>query len=94
MLKKSASGVHGLLSCSRTHLYAPRAKSPAALPEERHVLACTGRAGETGGLFEHSLLLVVIHGIGQSPSALKELRIIQQPVSPERMAFDTERKAC
>ncbi|MEE9232821.1 MAG: hypothetical protein V3U07_05155 [Nitrospirales bacterium] len=37
----------GLLSCSRTHLYAPRAKSPAALPEERRVLARPGWVGET-----------------------------------------------
>ncbi len=28
-------------------VYVPRAKGPAALPEERHVLACTGWAGET-----------------------------------------------
>ncbi len=34
MLKKSASGVLGLLSCSRTHLYALRAKSPVALLDE------------------------------------------------------------
>ncbi|MEE9233691.1 MAG: hypothetical protein V3U07_09545 [Nitrospirales bacterium] len=27
------------------HVYAPSAKSPAALPEERHVLACTGWGG-------------------------------------------------
>jgi len=75
----SASGVLGLLSCSRTPLYAPRAKSPAALPEERHVLACTGWAGEIAGLFEHSLLLEIIDGIWQSQAALKEFRIIQQP---------------
>ena len=31
MLKKSASGVLGPLSCSRTAVYAPRAKAPAAL---------------------------------------------------------------
>jgi len=30
-LKKSASGVLARLSCSRTHLYAPRAKRAAAL---------------------------------------------------------------
>ncbi|MEE8124537.1 MAG: hypothetical protein V3T42_01850 [Nitrospirales bacterium] len=30
-MKKSASGVLSLLSCSRTHLYALRAKRPAAL---------------------------------------------------------------
>ena len=51
MLKKSASGVLGLLSCSRIHLYAPPAQSPAVLPEEKHVLACTGWAGETIGPF-------------------------------------------
>ena len=50
MLKKSASGVLGLLSCSRTHLYASRAKSPAALPEKRRVLARPGWAGETAAL--------------------------------------------
>ena len=33
----------------------------SALPEERHVLADPGWAGETVGLFEQSLLLVVIH---------------------------------
>jgi len=53
MLKKAASGVLTILPCSRTHLYAPRAKTPAPLPEERHVLACTGWAGE-----EADLLLV------------------------------------
>jgi hypothetical protein len=31
------------------------------------------------GFFEHSLFLLVIHGIWQSQSALKELRIIQPP---------------
>ncbi len=36
-------------------VYAPRANYPAALPEEWHVLACTGWAGETADLFEHSL---------------------------------------
>ncbi|MEE9233712.1 MAG: hypothetical protein V3U07_09650 [Nitrospirales bacterium] len=80
MLKKSASGVLELLSCSCTPLYAPRAKSPAALPKERHVLACTGRAGETAGFFEHSFLLFAIQGIWQSSSPLKEFRIIQQPL--------------
>ena len=39
MFKKAASCVLGLLACSRTPLYAPRAKSPAALLD---------------GLFEHS----------------------------------------
>ncbi|MEE9232802.1 MAG: hypothetical protein V3U07_05060, partial [Nitrospirales bacterium] len=68
-----------LLSCSRTHLYAPRAQSPAALPEERHVLARTGWASETARLFEHSLLLLIIYGKWQSQSALKGFRIIQQP---------------
>ncbi len=33
-VEKSTSGVLGLLSCSRTHLYALRAKSPAALHDE------------------------------------------------------------
>jgi len=28
-------------------VYVPGAKAPTALPEERHVLACTGWAGET-----------------------------------------------
>ena len=37
------------------HVYAPLAKSPLALPEERCVLAGPGWAGETAGLFEHSL---------------------------------------
>ncbi|MEE9232094.1 MAG: hypothetical protein V3U07_01425, partial [Nitrospirales bacterium] len=50
MLETSASGVLGLLSCSRTHLYAPRAKIRVALPEERHVLACTAWAGETAAI--------------------------------------------
>lgn len=31
MLKKAISGVLGFLSCSRTSLYAPLAKKPAAL---------------------------------------------------------------
>ena len=34
--------------------YAPGAKAPAALSEERHVLGCTGWAGETEGLFEQA----------------------------------------
>ncbi len=86
MLKKSASGVLGLLWCSHTHLCAPRAKSPAALPEERCVFAHLGWVGETEGLFEQSLLVLVIHGIGESQSALKELRIIQQPQYHESCA--------
>ncbi|MEE9231942.1 MAG: hypothetical protein V3U07_00660 [Nitrospirales bacterium] len=78
-MKKAASGVPGLLSCSRTHLYAPRAKSPAALPEEKHVLADLGWAGDTVGLFEHSLVLLVIQGIWHNQQALKEFRLFQQP---------------
>ncbi len=35
-------------------VYAPGAKAPAALPVERHVLACTGWAGATAGLFEQA----------------------------------------
>ena len=36
--------------------YAPRAKGPAALPVERHVLACLGWVGQTTDLFEHLLV--------------------------------------
>ena len=54
MLKKTASGVLGLLSYSRTTVYAPRAKSPAAL------LDLTPPIGfaQAGGLFEHSTSLL------------------------------------
>ena len=38
-------------------VYALGAKAPAALPVERHVLACTGWAGETAGLFEQASCL-------------------------------------
>ncbi len=38
----------------RYYEYAPRAKSPAALPVERRVLARLGWAGQTTFLFEHS----------------------------------------
>ncbi|MDX1412263.1 MAG: hypothetical protein R3351_08910, partial [Nitrospirales bacterium] len=50
MLKKSASGVLGSLSCSRTPVYAPRAKGPAALLD----LASHRRAE----LFEHPVWLL------------------------------------
>jgi len=67
-LKKSASGVPclrqsgfaltGLALFAPFALtysnYAPGVKAPAALPEEKHVLACTGWAGETEGLFEQA----------------------------------------
>ena len=49
MLKKAASGVLGPLSCSRTPLYAPHTKEPAALAVERRVLARRGWEGKEGG---------------------------------------------
>ncbi len=48
-MKKAASGVLAAWLCSRTPLTAPPVKAAAALPEERHVLACLGWAGETAG---------------------------------------------
>ena len=50
LVKNSVSGVLGPLSSSHTPctLGLP---SPCGLPEERHVLACTGWAGETEGFF-------------------------------------------
>jgi hypothetical protein len=36
-------------------VYVPGTKFPAALPEKKHVLACTGWAGETVGLFEQAI---------------------------------------
>ena len=37
----------------------------AALPEEWHVLACTGWAGETGGLFEQPPFPLTLAGVRQ-----------------------------
>ncbi|MEE9232418.1 MAG: hypothetical protein V3U07_03080 [Nitrospirales bacterium] len=67
-LKKSARGVpclrRGGFALTGLALFAPfaltyfpyalGAKAPAALSEERHVLGCTGWAGETEGLFEQA----------------------------------------
>ncbi len=60
MLKKAASGVIAAWPCSRTPPDAPLVQEAAALPEERHVLACTGWAGGIANLFEHSSILVVV----------------------------------
>ncbi len=46
-------------------VYVPRTNGPAALPEEKHVLACTGWAGETGGHFEQPLFLLTRERFGQ-----------------------------
>ncbi len=68
LLKKSASSVLGSLSgfaltdlalfapfALTYSVYAPGAKAPAVLPEEKCVLAHMGWAGETAGLFEQAL---------------------------------------
>ena len=66
MLKMAASFVLGLLSCSRSPLYAPRAQSPAAFSVERRVSARLGREGENSAHFEHSLLSFTLYaGSGQ-----------------------------
>ena len=54
VLKKPASGVLARLSCSRIHMYAPRAKRAAAFPS---------RGLRTGldGLFEPSPMIFACH---------------------------------
>ncbi len=48
-------------------VYAPGIKAPAALPEERCVLAQPGWAGETAGLFEQPSFHLTLEGVGKGP---------------------------
>ena len=61
MLKKSARGVLGPLSYSRTPVYASRANGPAALPAERRVSARLGWEGKTEAFFNSLLVMVTCH---------------------------------
>ncbi len=45
MIKTSVSGVLGPLSCSRTNLYAARAKAPAALLTNVLIILCRAAHG-------------------------------------------------
>ena len=83
MLKKSASGVLGPLSCSRTPLYAPPAKGPAALTVERRVLARRGWEGKKG-LFEPPAWLLEFKEFSERPFDLWDGRVYQQSTGVSR----------
>ena len=55
-------------------------RSRSCLRKSTSWRARAGRVRQLG-LFEHFLLLLIIHGIWQNQSAMKEFRIIQQPHS-------------
>ena len=71
------------MSDSRTPLYAPlrhngralreAVSHTAALLEDKHVLACTGWAGEIAGLIEHSLLCLNVSGYLTDWDAIEQI---------------------